>query len=67
LRRVLEFITGGGLEAARARELRSTPTSAPATAGADSWTIMKPLLQNGDDSARAIINTLVSFSGRRKP
>ena len=69
LRRVLEFITAGGLEAARARELRQTPTSATATQAAtanDSWTIMKPLLQNGDESARMIINTLVTFSARKK-
>jgi Zn-finger nucleic acid-binding protein len=68
LRRVLEFITAGGLETARARELRQTPTSTSVSAAAsdDSWTIMKPLLQNGDASSRLIINTLVSFSGRRK-
>lgn len=66
LRRVLEFITAGGLEAARARELRSPQPSASVTTDADSWTIMKPLLQNGDESARMIINTLVSFSGRKK-
>jgi Zn-finger nucleic acid-binding protein len=54
LRRVLEFITAGGLEAARARELRQTPTSVPASPMEDSW------------HAKLIINALVTFSSRRK-
>jgi hypothetical protein len=64
---VLEFITGGGLEAARARELRQTPTAlplTPATPMVDSWRIVRPIL-DGDD-AKLIIHALVTFSGRRK-
>ncbi len=67
LRRVLEFITGGGLEAARARELRLTPTSLPAMPASpleDPWHIVRPIL-DGDD-AKLIINALVTFSGRKK-
>jgi Zn-finger nucleic acid-binding protein len=67
LRRVLEFITSGGLEAARARALRQTPTSvpsAPANPLADPWRVVRPIL-DGDD-AKLIINALVTFTGRRK-
>src|SRR4051812_43321923 len=67
LRRVLEFITSGGLEAARARELRQTPISSPpvpASALEDPWRIVRPIL-DGDD-AKLIINALVTFTGRRK-
>jgi Zn-finger nucleic acid-binding protein len=67
LRRVLEFITSGGLEAARARALRQTPTSlpsAPANPLEDQWRIVRPIF-DGDD-AKLIINALVTFSGRRK-
>jgi Zn-finger nucleic acid-binding protein len=65
LRRVLEFISAGGLEAARARELRKTPTSSPQSTGEDPWTIMRPLLHGGDDSSRVIINALVSFTTKK--
>jgi len=65
LRRVLEFITAGGLEAARARELRQTPSSPlPATSMDDPWKIVRPIL-DGDD-AKLIINALVTFTGRKK-
>ena len=67
LRRVLEFITSGGLEAARARELRQTPTSLPpmpASPLEDSWRIVRPIL-DGDD-AKLIIRALVTYTGRRK-
>ena len=66
LRRVLEFITRGGLEAARAREARQTqtPTSSPMPNVDDPWQVMRPLL-NSDDST-LIIRALVSFTGRKK-
>jgi Zn-finger nucleic acid-binding protein len=67
LRRVLEFITSGGLEAARARELRQTPISSPPVPASpleDPWRIVRPIL-DGDD-AKLIINALVTFTGRRK-
>jgi Zn-finger nucleic acid-binding protein len=65
LRRVLEFVTSGGLEAARLRELR-TPTSLPAQPLGldDPWKIVRPIL-DGDD-AKLIIRTLVTFTGRKK-
>ena len=66
LRRVLEFITAGGLEAARARELRQTPAAAssPIPAAEDPWRLMRPLM-HGDDNT-LIIKALVSFTGRKK-
>jgi Zn-finger nucleic acid-binding protein len=65
LRRVLEFITAGGLEAARAREMRQTPSvSVSATPMDDPWKIVRPIL-DGDD-AKLIISALVTFSGRKK-
>jgi hypothetical protein len=68
LRRVLEFITAGGLEAARARELRQTPTSLPTSDALpttdDPWRIMRPIL-DGDD-AKLIINALSAFTTRKK-
>jgi hypothetical protein len=66
LRRVLEFITAGGLEAARARELRQTPAAAssPIPAAEDPWRLMRPLM-NADDNT-LIIKALVSFTGRKK-
>jgi Zn-finger nucleic acid-binding protein len=64
LRRVLEFVTGGGLDVARARELRRTPTSVPETPLEDSYKIVRPLL-DGDDPT-LIINALATFAGRRK-
>jgi hypothetical protein len=66
LRRVLEFITAGGLEAARARELRQTPVAAssPIPAAEDPWRLMRPLM-NADDNT-LIIKALVSFTGRKK-
>jgi Zn-finger nucleic acid-binding protein len=68
LRRVLEFITNGGLEAARARELRQTPTSLPASPSQatmdDPWRVVRPILDGGD--AKLIIQTLVTFTGRKK-
>ena len=67
LRRVLEFITSGGLEAARARALRATPTSLPTTPASpleDPWRIVRPIL-DGDD-AKLIITALVTYTGRRK-
>jgi hypothetical protein len=65
LRRVLEFITAGGLEAARARELRQTPSSPlPAASMDDPWKIVRPILDG--DNAKLIINALVTFTGRKK-
>jgi Zn-finger nucleic acid-binding protein len=66
LRRVLEFVTAGGLEAARVRELRQTPTSLPLQGVGidDPWKIVRPIL-DGED-AKLIINALVTFTGRRK-
>jgi hypothetical protein len=68
LRRVLEFITNGGLEAARVRELRQTPTSLPASPSHgtldDPWHIVRPIL-DGED-AKLIIQALVTFTGRKK-
>jgi Zn-finger nucleic acid-binding protein len=66
LRRVLEFITAGGLEAARARELRQTPaaSSSAVPTPEDAWRVMGPLV-NGDDGTM-IIKALVSFTGRKK-
>lgn len=68
LRRVLEFIAAGGLEAARARELRRTPASSTIVEDSspmvDQWKIVRPIL-NGDD-AKLILQTLVTFSRRKK-
>lgn len=68
LRQVLEFISSGGLETARARELRQTPTSLPTSHALpttdDPWRIVRPIL-DGDD-AKLIINAVVTFTGRRK-
>lgn len=64
LRRVLEFIGAGGLEAARARELRQTPVSVPTPEGGDPWRIMRPILEGND--AKVIINALVAFTSKKK-
>ena len=67
LRRVLEFITNGGLEAARARALRETPTSLPMTPASpleDPWRIMRPILEG--DNAKLIITALSTYAGRKK-
>jgi Zn-finger nucleic acid-binding protein len=67
LRRVLEFVTAGGLEAARVHELRQTPTSLPTSAGTpmdDQWKIVRPILDGKDGTL--IIRALVTFSGRKK-
>lgn len=72
LRRVLEFISAGGLEAARVRELNRTPEKpamtfpgpAAPTSIDDAWHIMKPIMDQ--DASTTIINALISFtSGRR--
>jgi Zn-finger nucleic acid-binding protein len=70
LRRVLEFISAGGLEAARARELHKTPqVSAPVIGGApptsidDAWQMMRPLAQQ--DASTTIIKALISFTSRK--
>lgn len=74
LRRVLEFIAAGGLEAARARELRKTPEVSNATiagAGApqmtadDAWQMMRPLAQQ--DASTTIIKALIAFTTRKAP
>ena len=64
LRRVLEFISAGGLEAARARELRQTPTSLPAPVMDDPWKIVRPILDDGD--AKMIFNAVATFTARKK-
>ncbi|HKW48268.1 MAG TPA: zf-TFIIB domain-containing protein [Gemmatimonadaceae bacterium] len=64
LRRVLEFISAGGLEAARARELRQTPATTPMPSVEDPWRVMRPILE-GDDG-KVIIKALISFTGRKK-
>jgi Zn-finger nucleic acid-binding protein len=71
LRRVLEFISSGGLEAARARELRKTPERSsvtitgaiPATSVDDAWKMMRPLIQQ--DASETIISALISFTTRK--
>jgi Zn-finger nucleic acid-binding protein len=71
LRRVLEFISAGGLEAARARELRKTRevSSAPIAGGTtqtsidDAWQMMRPLTQQ--DASTTIIKALISFTSRK--
>ena len=68
LRRVLEFVTAGGLEAARARELRQTPSSTTVVQDGsplvDQYKIVRPILDGKD--AKLIIQTLVTFTGRKK-
>jgi Zn-finger nucleic acid-binding protein len=68
LREVLEFISGGGLEAARARELRQTPASLPTSQGLpttdDPWRIVRPILDG--DNAKLILNAVATFTSRRK-
>ena len=66
LRRVLEFITAGGLEAARAREFRQTQTPAASSMPDvdDPWKLMRPLLETKDGAT--IVRALVSFAGRNK-
>lgn len=72
LRRVLEFISAGGLEAARARELRKTPevsnASIPDVATSqssvdDAWRMVRPLIQQ--DASTTIIKALVAFTSRK--
>ena len=64
LRRVLEFISAGGLEAARLRELRQTPPTSPMPGVDDPWKVVRPSLDGPD--AKLIINALVTFAGRNK-
>lgn len=64
LRRVLEFISAGGLEAARVRELRQTPATPPMPGVDDPWQFVRPALDGPD--AKVIINALVTFAGRKK-
>jgi hypothetical protein len=64
LRRVLDFISAGGLESARQRELRRTPAVSPMPSIDDPWKIVRPAL-DGED-AKVIISALVTFAGRRK-
>jgi Zn-finger nucleic acid-binding protein len=67
LRRVLEFISAGGLEAARARELRQTPeagsTVLPSPSVDDAWHIMRPTIE--ENPSTTIIRALVSFTSRK--
>ena len=71
LRRVLEFIAAGGLDAARARELRKTPEQSgvaitgalPSTSVDDAWAAMRPLMQK--DASETIISALISFTTRK--
>jgi Zn-finger nucleic acid-binding protein len=71
LRRVLEFISAGGLEAARARELRKTPEAAsttingalPASSADDPWQVVRPFIEQNPSTT--IIRALVSFTSRK--
>jgi Zn-finger nucleic acid-binding protein len=72
LRRVLEFISAGGLEAARARELRQTPQAPAAVVGGpmpmsstdDLWHLMGPVVEQ--NASTTIIKALISFTSSRK-
>lgn len=72
LRRVLEFIGAGGLEAARARELRSPPEASievltgggvPQTTAHDAWQMMRPLLEQ--DPSGLVFKALISHQVRK--
>jgi Zn-finger nucleic acid-binding protein len=71
LRRVLEFISAGGLEAARARELRQTPQAPaaavngpmPLSATDDVWQIMRPMVE--ENPSTTIIRALISFTSKK--
>lgn len=69
LRRVLEFVSSGGLDAARARELRKTPEVAPSAfpsliVDENTFNMMRP--RTGEDAASTIIQALISFTVRKK-
>jgi Zn-finger nucleic acid-binding protein len=67
LRRVLEFVSAGGLEAARARELRNTPIAPPMalpTSADETWRVTRTVSDEG--AATLIIKALVSFTTRKK-
>ena len=71
LRRVLEFISAGGLEAARARELRHTPEKSttsitgalPAASVDDAWKMMRPMGEQ--NASETILSALISFTTRQ--
>jgi Zn-finger nucleic acid-binding protein len=69
LRRVLEFISAGGLETARARQLRHTPAASSVAVPSsldESWQAVHPLLdEQNATAAGAIIRALVSFTSRK--
>lgn len=70
LRRVLDFISAGGLEAARARELRHTPETTSAAAPAtpistdQAWQMMNSMAQQNPSTV--IIKALVSFTRKTR-